>query len=66
MARHIALAVTDAEIAACYPVMAELRPHLEPARFVPLIRHLAGAAGLRLAFLREGEVRAVAGYRVSE
>jgi GNAT superfamily N-acetyltransferase len=56
---------TDAEIAACYDVMAELRPHIERGQFVPLIRSMQ-EGGYRLACIRaEGRVVAVAGYRIS-
>jgi GNAT superfamily N-acetyltransferase len=56
---------TDAEIAACYDVMAELRPHIDRGKFVPLIRSMQ-EGGFRLACIRvEGRVVAVAGYRIS-
>lgn len=56
---------TDAEIASCYDVMAELRPHLEREKFVKLIRSMQ-ADGFRLACIRAGDrVVAVAGYRIS-
>ena len=61
------IAETDEEIAACYPIMSELRPHLSQDSFVPLVRRLGKTTGLKLAYLSEGrEVRAVAGYRISE
>jgi GNAT superfamily N-acetyltransferase len=54
---------TDAQVAACHPVMAQLRPHIPPDGFVALIRQLE-AGGYRMAcVIDEGEVRAVAGYR---
>jgi lysophospholipase L1-like esterase/GNAT superfamily N-acetyltransferase len=57
---------TDDDIAACFPVMAQLRPHLAPDEFVARVRRQM-AEGYRLACLREGDdVLAVAGYRVSE
>jgi GNAT superfamily N-acetyltransferase len=60
----IQLAETDAEIERCFPVMAQLRPHLEPDAFVGVVRQQM-AGGYRLAYLVDnGEVRAVAGYRV--
>ena len=56
---------SDAEIAACYDVMAELRPHIAREEFLPLIRRMQ-ADGFRLACIRaEGRVVAVAGYRFS-
>jgi GNAT superfamily N-acetyltransferase len=63
----VSIAETDEEIAACYPVMSELRPHLSQDSFVPLVRRLGKTTGLRLAYLSEdAEIRAVAGYRISE
>lgn len=63
----VCIAETDEEVAACYPIMSELRPHLSRDSFVPLVRRLGKATGLRLAYLSEGaEIRAVAGYRISE
>ena len=59
------VAQTDEEIAACFDVMSELRPHLRRDGFVALVRQMA-SEGYRLAYVRDGaEVVAVAGYRVS-
>ena len=56
---------TDEEIAACYDVMAELRPHVARADFLPAV-HAMRKGGLRLACIREnGRVVAVAGYRIA-
>jgi GNAT superfamily N-acetyltransferase len=63
---RIALAVEDEEIRSCYPVMAELRPHVSAEEFVPRVRRQMEAAGYKLAYLADGEVKAVAGFRVSE
>jgi GNAT superfamily N-acetyltransferase len=58
-------AESDAEVARCYDIMAELRPHITRDTFLPLVRTMA-AEGYRLAFVEEGgEVVAVAGYRMS-
>lgn len=57
-------AITDQEIADCYDVMAELRPHITREQFVPLVRSMQ-ADGFRLACIRAGgRVVAVAGYRL--
>lgn len=65
--RRIALATTDEEIARCFPVMGELRPHLDVASFVPRVKRQQGLAGYGLLYLEDrGEVRAVAGFRVTE
>jgi len=56
---------TDEAIASCYDVMAELRPHVSRAEFLPVIRAMQ-VDGLRLACIRaESRVVAVAGYRLS-
>ncbi len=58
-------AVTDGDIASCFDVMAELRPHLKRETFVPRVRSME-PDGFRLAFISDGgRVVAVAGYRIS-
>lgn len=62
----IQIAETDTNISACYPVMRELRPHLEETEFLPLVRKLENA-GYRLAFVQQSEgVVAVAGFWIRE
>ena len=61
----IRIATTDSEIAACYPVIRELRPHLEEALFVDRIQEQE-RAGYHLAFVEQRDgVAAVAGFRIS-
>jgi GNAT superfamily N-acetyltransferase len=62
----IALAVGDEEIRDCYAVMAELRPHVSAEDFLPRVRRQMEIAGYKLAYLSDGEVKAVGGFRVSE
>ena len=62
----IALAQSDEEITKCFPVMRDLRPHLQTDDFLPRVKKLAETTGLRLAFLLDGEVKAVAGIRIGE
>ena len=63
---HIAPAESDADIVRCFPVMAQLRPHLLEAGFVARVRRMQ-TEGFHLASLAEdGVVRAVAGYRFHE
>jgi GNAT superfamily N-acetyltransferase len=66
MSSRIAVARSEKEISDCYPVMAELRPHIRPDEFLPLVRRLAEVAGFQLAYLTDGEIKAVAGFRISE
>ena len=64
----IALARDDAEIARCFPVMAQLRTGLRgKAEFLGQVKRQMSDAGYRLAYLEDGgRVVAVAGFRVSE
>ncbi len=62
----IGIAKSDTEIAACYPVMSELRPHIAEGEFVARVRRLE-ADCYRLVCLREdGIPMAVAGIRTGE
>jgi GNAT superfamily N-acetyltransferase len=58
MVEHVS---TDREIADCYDVMAELRPHIPREQFLPLVRSMQ-ADGYHLACIRD-RGRVVAGYR---
>ena len=63
---QITLARTDTEIADCFSVMAQLRPHLSADRFVDQVRRQM-TDGYHLVRLdADGVVRAVAGYRIYE
>lgn len=58
------LATTDTDIAAAWPVMSQLRPHIPESDFVSTVR-AAQALGYQLALHREdGNVVAVAGFRI--
>lgn len=63
-ALEVKRATTDAEILACLPVLAQLRPQLTAESIVPRIRELE-RGGFRMAYIadEDGAVRAVAGYR---
>lgn len=59
-------AESDAELARCFPIMVQLRPHLTLETFLPRVRRQQ-LQGYRLAALEaEGVVRALAGYRPME
>jgi GNAT superfamily N-acetyltransferase len=63
---EIRIAQSDGEIAACFHVMRELRPHLDEASFVARVR-FQEQTGYRLAFLTaSGNPAAVAGFRIGE
>lgn len=62
----IALAQTDSQIAACYAVMSQLRPHIGAGELVQRVQRQE-AAGYRLVSLSDGgRVVCVAGFRVVE
>jgi hypothetical protein len=63
---EIILAESDDEINACYPVMAELRPHVSESGFLSRVRRQMEIAGYQIASANEGEVKAVGGFRISE
>jgi GNAT superfamily N-acetyltransferase len=64
---NIRIAETDEEIAGCFEVMSELRPHVGAEEFVRRVRRQRETAGYELVFLEEGgRARAVAGVRISE
>ena len=62
----IAVAKTDDEIQNCYAVMAELRPHIKPEEFLSQVKKQAENSGYQIAYLTDGEVKAVGGFRISE
>ena len=64
MSIHIEIAQTDEQIVSCYPVMAELRPHIALDDFTARIR-LQQTDGFILAYLSdEGIIFAVTGFRI--
>ena len=59
-------AVSDAQIDACFPVIAQLRPHLQRHEFVPIVRRMFGQ-GYGLAYIEADDgIQAVVGYRIVE
>jgi GNAT superfamily N-acetyltransferase len=67
MTTDIALAETPEDIAATWPVMRQLRPHLDAATYLAAVLRLRAERDFRLARMRvNGEVVAVAGLRFGE
>jgi GNAT superfamily N-acetyltransferase len=63
---EIRVAASDEEIAACFPVMRELRPSIAEREFVSRVRELA-ASGYLLAYATDADqVLAVAGFRIGD
>ena len=66
MSARIGVAETPEDIARCFPVMRELRPHFEMEGFLAQVERQR-ADGYRLAFVEaDGVVEACAGFRVLE
>jgi GNAT superfamily N-acetyltransferase len=63
----IRLAETDADIVRCFPVMQQLRLHLDAGGFVARVRRMQGE-GFALAFLEDDAavVRAVGGFCIRD
>jgi len=66
MTNKISLAESDEEILNCYSVMAKLRSHISFDEFLPRVKRLTEIAGFQLAYLSDGEIKTVVGFRVSE
>ena len=66
MNTRIKIAQDEQEISDCYPVMSELRPHINPEEFLPKVKKLTQTADFKLVYLTDGEIKAVAGFRISE
>jgi GNAT superfamily N-acetyltransferase len=66
MNTRIKLAEDEQEISACFPVMSELRPHITEDQFVPKVKKLTQMADFKLAYLTDGEIKAVAGFKIAE
>jgi GNAT superfamily N-acetyltransferase len=65
-APRVRLARTRADLLRCFPVLKQLRPRLVRRGFVDQVAR-QGRAGYRVCFLEEdGQVRCVAGFRVTE
>jgi GNAT superfamily N-acetyltransferase len=66
MNNTITIAQSEQQILDCYSVMVELRPHIQPDEFLPTVKRLTEIAAFQLAYLTDNEIKAVAGFRISE
>jgi len=63
----IAMAKSDADIRRCFPVMHQLRTHLDEARYFELARAMVDSGEFHVAFVEDGgAVTAVAGFRLMD
>jgi predicted GNAT superfamily acetyltransferase len=64
---RIRIAKTEDDIARCFPVMVQLRPHLRQETFVQRVRRQQAAFDYTLAMVEEeGQPVSLAGFRISE
>jgi GNAT superfamily N-acetyltransferase len=65
-ALRIVVPCTDADISACHSVMAQLRPHVTEAEFLPRVRRQMQQGYELVALLADAGPIAVAGFRCAE
>jgi GNAT superfamily N-acetyltransferase len=64
---EIRVAESEADVRRCFPVMHQLRPHVDEARYIELVLRMMQTDGFRIAFVEDNAaVTAVAGYRFME
>lgn len=64
---QISLAESDNDIERCFPVMRELRQHLDKEQFIAQVNRQNKEWGYRLVCLEEnGDIKGAAGFRISE
>ena len=63
---NIEFACSPEASAGCYPVMAELRPHITLDNFVMQIMRMQKNHQFQLAYLSDDGIKAVAGIRIAE
>jgi GNAT superfamily N-acetyltransferase len=62
----ISIAATDDELIRCYPIMAELRPHLSETEFIEQT-HRQQRDGFQIVYLEDkNQIVSVAGFRILE
>ncbi len=64
--RKITLAQTDEQIQNCYPVMAELRPHISEKDFLPQVKRQMNKSDFKLVYLDDKGIKAVGSFRIAE
>ena len=66
---EVLIAADSTALAACWPVMRQLRPHLDEAGFAAQVQRQRASAGYRLAYARAGAAGpalGAAGFRITE
>ncbi len=66
MSIELLIANSDEDIAQCFAVFKELRPHLVESEFLPQIRRQQAQSYRILALKQDGRIKSVAGFRFAE
>lgn len=66
MSTQIFITHTDEQIQACFPAFGILRPHVKQELFLSQVRRQQAQGYQILALQHEGEIRSVAGFRLTE
>lgn len=65
---QIALANSDLELQACFPIVQLLRPHFKTAdQFIQQVQRQQQQSSYQIAYIEEGKsIKAIAGFRIAE
>lgn len=63
---QITFATTGEEIKNCYPLMAQLRPHLSLEDFAAQVERQMKNSDYKIVYLIDSEIKAVSGIRIGE
>ena len=63
---RIRKAESDAELRKCFPILAELRPHLSESDFLAQVQRQRTAGYEIVCVEQSGKITCIAGYRISE
>ena len=66
MEHEVKEALSEGEIEATFPVMKQLRPHLDERDYLETVRRMQGTGYWIAAVAEDGQVVCVAGFRVQE
>jgi GNAT superfamily N-acetyltransferase len=64
---HIETVVSQSDIANCFPLIKQLRPHLDFEKYQVQIQNQRDSAGYTLIYLEDqAEIKSVLGYRITD
>ena len=62
----IKFAENNTELIECFNVLSPLRPHLSLDSFISSVERMSESTSYQVVYLKDDEIRAVAGFRISE